>query len=837
MSANTPNFGFVSNDTAVGIKEAIQTLHGNTETITAHTAAIAANTADIAKLKENAAHTVRKYSASRTSSHNGIDYVEINGVFDIHGTATPDNSVFAIEGGQTSIPDWVEPGDYYVSFKKNDRTYGVTPVTDDVRLQFILYYSDNSSNVVYNSEGSGKFTLTNDLLYQCVGAYVRFLVPNGKTAGSKIFLKFMNAPANTELLEMTEELATEIKESNESVYSSIMDNAVLRDTTWAWNAGVNSLTGGNRADAPGYCRTAFINALRPLRYSLGDLKDTYEFNVFTYQTTDTSTFIRALKPQYDDADVVVPSIKVEDTVGKYRLCIRRKDNAEMDGDYEDTSSDAYALINGIERYRATDATLSQDSVPADAAVVGEELADLKQDNATVIRKYSATRSLTHNGVEYTETNGIFDIYGTATPDNSVCRVEGNTNSIPAWVAPGTYYIDFKKYDRTDGATPVTDDVMLQVILYYSQDSGKPTNTVFSSVESGNITLTADMLDDDLVGFYIRFRVVKNKSAASKCVVRFLTAPSNRDLADRFTNIGPVNLRVMQYNAGKWRFGITGDEPLSGQSLGILVPNYRKFFAKYKPDIIGMQEYLTYMGADSSCSAADEVFDPLFAYTVPAVLTGTNETKIYSNYKLKNDRMVWEDSTVDGTTYWSCFCVTEITVNNKKVGIATGYLSATGGKDVRLEHWTYYLSTVFDKYDYMIIMSDINSSYYLDANDEPTDTDDDETAGHKQIVDYAKSQGYTACNELDGYWGTMKTYLAQYSSITKQYYSALDEIFVRGNIKIRNFEVCKDAQNEIENSDPTKYNYVDREILNRQADDPYVWLASDHLPIIADLVIY
>lgn len=116
----------------------------------------------------------------------------------------------------------------------------------------------------------------------------------------------------------------------------------------------------------------------------------------------------------------------------------------------------------------------------------------------------------------------------------------------------------------------------------------------------------------------------------------------------------------------------------------------------------------------------------------------------------------------------------------------GFLRVLSTAQDRLEAFQNYLAAIAG-YDYSII--------YLDTNVQ-------DNAEREALYNAAVSAGYTVCN--GGYFGLTDTL------VPTKMYKPIDNIFVKGNIKVKNFEVLTDE---------------------------YGNLSSDHIPIVADLTLY
>ena len=269
------------------------------------------------------------------------------------------------------------------------------------------------------------------------------------------------------------------------------------------------------------------------------------------------------------------------------------------------------------------------------------------------------------------------------------------------------------------------------------------------------------------------------------------------------------LRVMQYNIGKFRWGYVDglqEHGLTETQYQEKLKNYKRFFGDYKPDILGLQECVMYMDKAQTHNTKEVLLNDIFSYVSPDSFYNSVqlETEICGCGNIYDiDRLSVRD-TEDNFRTW--FRLATIKVGLREIRIASGALSAAATPTERAEQLQYLITHDLYKYDYAIITSDLNSGYRKDPNTgELIDNN-----SLSVVLDIAGNYNFTACQGMNEYWDPEVTYVHHEGVDPGNVFSCLDNILVKGNIKIRNFEVLTDIYDD---------------------------LASDHIPVIADLYIY
>lgn len=284
---------------------------------------------------------------------------------------------------------------------------------------------------------------------------------------------------------------------------------------------------------------------------------------------------------------------------------------------------------------------------------------------------------------------------------------------------------------------------------------------------------------------------------------------SKAVGDEINEISARIIRVMQYNVGKFRWGyVNGLEEygLTEAQYKEKLLNYKKLFGKYHPDILGLQECVMYMDKAQTHNTKNVLLDGVFSYVSPDSFYGTVqlETEICGCGAISDiDRLSVRD---ENDSYRTWFRLATLNVGTRKIRIASGALTSAATPQQRAEQLAYLIENDLKNYEYAIITSDLNSGYRYD-----------ETSGElidnnslSAVLASAANYDFFPCQAMDAYWGATVTYVHHAGVNPGNIYSCIDNILCKGNIKIRNFEVLTDEYNN---------------------------LASDHIPVIADLYVY
>lgn len=247
-------------------------------------------------------------------------------------------------------------------------------------------------------------------------------------------------------------------------------------------------------------------------------------------------------------------------------------------------------------------------------------------------------------------------------------------------------------------------------------------------------------------------------------------------------IEPHTIRIMQYNIGGFNFGQDGG--YAGTDLGLKLSNYRKLMAEYQPDILCLQEYRQYVDSGDSANADYIIFNDVLPYK-SLEEHGYVTFMHYQPDAFRHTYLHTEGDYPSRMVYGSIVC------NNTQVAIGTAALNALGGSsDAAMKKRALAkMINLLSSFETAIVGIDANPSSQAEAD---------------AIKTYMKENGYRVANW--DYFGYKDTYNSASAD-----YKAIDTIFIKGKARFTGLQVM--PSNE------------------------YNGLLSDHLPIIADVLIY
>ena len=242
-------------------------------------------------------------------------------------------------------------------------------------------------------------------------------------------------------------------------------------------------------------------------------------------------------------------------------------------------------------------------------------------------------------------------------------------------------------------------------------------------------------------------------------------------------VGKKKFKVMSYNMGHFGYGVASG--IAENLYDVKSMNYKKFFGKQNCDILGTQEYNTYLDRLNTVNTKATLFDPLYDYSV---ING-NWTSIFSRFPIVSYGTGTFAASGRGYTY------ANVKINGKIVYLLDVHLQYVP-EDVEIRQAEFAeIQTMINNHTYYIVTGDFNVATQSEFDN---------------ISVGARANG--------GYFGWTLTYNydQNYSNFPTPKYDSryYDNILVSSNIKITNSEV-----------------------LNVYSD-----LTSDHLPIIAELEI-
>lgn len=241
------------------------------------------------------------------------------------------------------------------------------------------------------------------------------------------------------------------------------------------------------------------------------------------------------------------------------------------------------------------------------------------------------------------------------------------------------------------------------------------------------------------------------------------------------------IKVIQYNIGKFNMGNSGG---LSHDVETKILNYKKFFAQTDADFITMQEFTDTIDSEGVYATDATLFDPICLYKSYT----EKETAIRGQRPLNSTAFSYLHTTGDNPSW--CIYGNTI-VGNKTIAIVSGVLnvSAPSGIDhseQQIRALTKLTEQLLASYDYAIVGMDTNCLSKTEAD---------------TVRAYMEGKGYRSGNW--SYLGYLDTY-----NLSSQMYHAIDNVFVKGNMRIVNFSV----------------------------PDVYAELSSDHFPVIAEIRI-
>ena len=253
------------------------------------------------------------------------------------------------------------------------------------------------------------------------------------------------------------------------------------------------------------------------------------------------------------------------------------------------------------------------------------------------------------------------------------------------------------------------------------------------------------------------------------------------ITSTFTSSGTQDIRVIQYNAGKFNMGFDHSTPKIADIEEKII-NYRNFLADVNADFIFMQEYTQYMDKDDEYKTDDTLFDPIYLYKSYY----EHEVMAFGQHKMNKSRFTYLHTSGDNPAY---AIVSECIINGKLVAVVSGVLNSSAPQGIDhvqqgIRALTKLTNQILNRYDYAIVGMDCNCLSQSEATD---------------FLTFMENKGYRAGNWA--YLGYKDTY-----NLSSQQYKAIDNVFVKGNMKVVNFTV----------------------------PDVYADLASDHFPVIVDI---
>lgn len=295
----------------------------------------------------------------------------------------------------------------------------------------------------------------------------------------------------------------------------------------------------------------------------------------------------------------------------------------------------------------------------------------------------------------------------------------------------------------------------------------------------------------------------------------VTATGDVDLSNYFTKTEnprqPLKLRVMQNNIGRFRFGrAAGVYEHTSAALAEKIANYRKFYGDFRPDILCLQEWMQYAGANSTGDTKEEIYDTLFrTFYYPS---GGNESKraIGTNF----DCTAATVTVTSGATYQRAI------LEAHGIHVITFTLSPSAGDTARASVLTEIL-TGEDAYDNVILCADLNVASASELT---------------SLINIGKAHNFHSFISGD-YWDYHDTYINPPGNTESSYFRQIDAIWCKGNMKMANAKVLFDETTHYPDTYVIDPSQVTTGKPNVMTAEQYNDLASDHIPVIADIVVY
>jgi endonuclease/exonuclease/phosphatase family metal-dependent hydrolase len=241
------------------------------------------------------------------------------------------------------------------------------------------------------------------------------------------------------------------------------------------------------------------------------------------------------------------------------------------------------------------------------------------------------------------------------------------------------------------------------------------------------------------------------------------------------------IKVMSYNTGHYHYGV--GSCIQEEYFDEKFNNWKNFYEETDCDIIGVQELLPWIDTARTLFSVEEFFDPVFVNGH----SGKLDTGIFSKHIITEYSDGYLQDTEGSTRgYTKCY----IDVNGVRVCVFCVHLSpASGAEDLRRQQIEYLLDAIKDE-EYVIIFGDFNAN------------------NHE--YDIFREYGYKLANGGEHGWKRTYNWQMNYTETANPALDRfIDNIIVSSNIIIESVEVL---------------------------DYAYDYLTSDHLPIVAELII-
>lgn len=447
----------------------------------------------------------------------------------------------------------------------------------------------------------------------------------------------------------------------------------------------------------------------------------------------------------------------------------------------------------------TDTSLSKSNYPADAAAAGKQIA---VERARIDNLAANNGSATEGNAELVDIRVDFEGNTHETAGEAVRGQAGendkNISHIANIVGHNGDMFPHNKKKWTKGNRAYPNDADRLRSDYILIDQSKKKIEVKNKTTATRLYLELYSIDDSGEFAYIkdtgsRLGNTDFETGGAAAVRIVIHRVDNADLTvDDFYHASenivitqPIfqeqkKIRVMQYNLGEFNRGRNHDNPYVDQAkIADYIAEYKKFFGAAMADILCLEEYSEFIdAADTEYPTGETLIDGIYP----------NKTGVSYGNTLAARHEIVEDEHIHynngDTDETGCLLHTMIAkIYGREVFVCSGNLRVMATEETRKDTFNQLLADC-EEYDYVILGLDINAL---------------SEAENRYYVETAEANGYSVAN--GGYFGNIPTYLGNM-------YKNIDNIFVKGGI-----------------------------VVNAYAPDVADTLTSDHLPIIADILLY
>ena len=268
-------------------------------------------------------------------------------------------------------------------------------------------------------------------------------------------------------------------------------------------------------------------------------------------------------------------------------------------------------------------------------------------------------------------------------------------------------------------------------------------------------------------------------------------------------MNPARIRIMQYNCGAWSMGV--HEDMTSANFQTKMDNYRRFFCKYHPDVIGIQEWvdeLTISGLSGTQSINAELFTPMYPYHMDYITDGSTKGRTvksrFEPISVSKGKINAADFGYTGNCLYSKMI---LNYQGRRVAVlSTAFIPTSSiSEDIPIRAALMpLLLDVIKNEDYAFLVCDANNG------------------GNKSDVSPEnEGDALNAIAEANGFKAAMGPYYPwtdSYKSYSQPYkYAPIDNIFYKDNGKTQ---------------------LVDYQVLMNEYDN----LFSDHAPCIGDFIL-